>query len=160
MCGLDFKFGLHHLQPDLLNPPHTSVRAACSLSGHEIFNPHGPLKRPLNARADRRPPYPAQIWGGYGAPGHVRHVGPDSPTPSQSAPNPPRRPAGSICYLLSSSSSAPSLSRSAATAAPQPFPGSSPPAPKEPSRPRRGGRHRRPGHHRGTSGNSPAPPCA
>ena len=51
-----------------------------------------------------------------------------------------------------------SLSRSAATAAPQPFPGSSPPAPKEPSRPRRGGRHRRPGHHRGTFGNSPAPP--
>lgn len=101
----------------------------------------------------------AYIQSKYGAnigtSGHTRHIGPDSPTPPQIAPNPLRRLTRFICYLLSSSSSASSVSHSAAAPAPQPLRGSPAPAPEKRSRPRRGGRRRRPGCHRGTSGNSP-----
>lgn len=89
-------------------------------------------------------------------PGHARHVLPDSSIPSQIATNPPRRPVGFICYLLSSSSSTTSISCSAAAPAPQPFPGSPLPAPKEPFRPHHGGRGRQPERHRGKTMDSDA----
>ena len=46
------------------NPPQMPERAARALTDHEILTQSG-VSRALNARADRHPSYPAQIWGRY-----------------------------------------------------------------------------------------------
>lgn len=97
---------LEHLLSGATNPIQTPGRIDMSVIDHKKSVLDGLLKRVSNARPNGHPSNPAQIWGGYGAHGPVRHVGPEIPNPPQIAPNQPPRSIASICSILSFFSSA------------------------------------------------------